>query len=552
LSPAIPPPSASNTVPAEVPIFGPFPGVLQDGGERLQLLRPIIRTWTTTASPIVPEIVVDEVRYDNQAPWPTEAAGSGPSLERLMPPPTATIPSTGAPAPGVPQVRRICPTAAIARPPHNLSTTASLPGIGVYGLRLTAHDGALVSSSDLLVTVTRTTGPVILVPPGSVWRYWDRGTDPGTAWREPGYDDSSWLAGPAKLGYGDGDEATVISFGPDGSSKYVSAYFRRVFDVANPLSISELKVGLRRDDGGIVYLNGTEVFRSNMPEGDITFTTPASSVVGGTDETTFYETAVDPSLLIPGANLIAVRVHQVNVSSSDLGLDLYLTGTAFPLNTAPSVSAGPAQSLVLPSLALMAAQVADDGLPIPPGQLSMAWSKTSGPGEIAFAHPHAARTTASFTQPGTYTLRITATDGALTAYDELLVEVEGDSYADWRARFFTPAELLDPSIGGDEADSDHDGHTNHQEYIAGTDPRDGASVLRILEAEVIHASPDEVRLRFPAVAGRTYTLQVRSALNTGFWEDRLKLPAATEDAVVIMADPDASESAFRFYRIVTP
>jgi len=402
------------------------------------------------------------------------------------------------------------------------------------------------------VTVTRSTGPLTLVPAGAVWRYWDQGTDLGSTWIEPGYDDTSWSAGPAKLGYGDGDEATTVSFGPNASSKYAATFFRRTFNVTHPSSISDLKVGLRRDDGGIVYLNGVEVFRSNMPEGDITFTTLASDVVGGADETTFYETAVDPSLLVDGNNVLAVRVHQVNLTSSDLGFDLYLTGTAFPNNAAPTVEAGPDQTVVLPGLAQLAAQASDDGLPIPPGQLGLSWSKTSGPGEVTFAHPEAPRTTAAFGLPGSYTLRITATDGLLATHDELHIEVTGDTYAEWKAHFFTPVELLDPAISGDDADADDDRHTNFQEYVAGTDPRDASSVLHILEVEVMPAPSAEVRLQFPAVAGRSYTLQVRTAFPGGHWENLVNLPAATENGVVTLFDADPSNPAYRLYRIVTP
>src|SRR5947209_5223858 len=53
-----------------------------------------------------------------------------------------------------------------------------------------------------------------LVPKGATWKYLDNGSDQGSAWRAPDFDDSSWKSGPAKLGYGDGDEATVVNCGP--------------------------------------------------------------------------------------------------------------------------------------------------------------------------------------------------------------------------------------------------------------------------------------------------------------------------------------------------
>src|SRR5688572_12546202 len=56
--------------------------------------------------------------------------------------------------------------------------------------------------------------PLTLVPSGGTWAYLDDGSDQGTAWREPGFDDSGWSRGPAELGYGDGGEVTVIDCGP--------------------------------------------------------------------------------------------------------------------------------------------------------------------------------------------------------------------------------------------------------------------------------------------------------------------------------------------------
>jgi len=104
-------------------------------------------------------------------------------------------------------------------------------------------------------------------------------TDQGTAWRAPGFNDNSWASGAAQLGYGEGDEATVISYGPNANAKYTTTYFRRAFNVTDVTLLTNVTVSLLRDDGGIVYLNGVEIFRSNMPAGAVTYTTFASSVI---------------------------------------------------------------------------------------------------------------------------------------------------------------------------------------------------------------------------------------------------------------------------------
>jgi hypothetical protein len=144
------------------------------------------------------------------------------------------------------------------------------------------------------------------------------------------FDDSTWLAGRAPLGYGDGDETTVVGYGPNAGSKYPTTYFRATFDAANPASLTELTVGLMRDDGAVIYINGVEATqRINMPGGEIDYLTWASGSgvpVGGADESTYYPYAVDPDLLVPGTNVIAVEIHQANAGSSDISFDLELNG----------------------------------------------------------------------------------------------------------------------------------------------------------------------------------------------------------------------------------
>lgn len=173
---------------------------------------------------------------------------------------------------------------------------------------------------------THTPETVTLIPENSSWHYLDNGSDQGTAWRTDNFDDSSWGAGPAQLGYGDSDEATVVSYGPSSSSKYVTTYFRHPFYVSNAGGFSSLTMRAMRDDGIVAYLNGTEVYRNNMPSGAVAYNTYASSAVSGADESAYYTTAIDPALLVNGDNVLAVEIHQANGSSSDISFNLELTG----------------------------------------------------------------------------------------------------------------------------------------------------------------------------------------------------------------------------------
>jgi hypothetical protein len=184
------------------------------------------------------------------------------------------------------------------------------------------------SSTSTTTTTTTTVPPTggTLVARGSTWRYLDNGSNQGTAWRAPSFNDSSWKQGPAQLGYGDGDEATVISYGPSASQKYLTSYYRRQF-LADPSSLgSTLTLNLLRDDGAVVYLNGTEIVRTNIPTGTVTSTTYSISPVSGNAEQTFLTFNVPASLLVDGTNTIAVEIHQDYRADSDSSFDLSLTG----------------------------------------------------------------------------------------------------------------------------------------------------------------------------------------------------------------------------------
>ena len=160
-----------------------------------------------------------------------------------------------------------------------------------------------------------------IVPTGSEWAYLDDGSNQGTAWSRIGFDDSTWERGPAELGYGDGDEATVVDFGTSSVNKHETTYFRHEFDVQDPALIDSLSLSLLYDDGAAVYLNGTEIVRANL-RSDAAFDDFSDDSRRGEDQ--FDSFGVDPALLNPGTNLLAVEVHQVSGRSSDLSFDLQL------------------------------------------------------------------------------------------------------------------------------------------------------------------------------------------------------------------------------------
>ncbi len=168
-----------------------------------------------------------------------------------------------------------------------------------------------------------TTNTITLSGAGAAWKFHDTGADLGTAWSGTNFNDSAWPSGPAQLGFGEGDEATLVNT----NRLRITTYFRRAFTVADANELESLTLRLKRDDGSVVFLNGVEIFRSNMPTGTITAATWASSAVGGADESAWFTNVVDAALLRTGTNLLAVELHQSGTNSSDLGFDLELIAT---------------------------------------------------------------------------------------------------------------------------------------------------------------------------------------------------------------------------------
>ena len=159
-------------------------------------------------------------------------------------------------------------------------------------------------------------GVVDAVPWGATWTYDDGGTDRGTEWTDPAYDDSDWAgAGPAQLGYGDGDEATLLD---DATPHPPSVYFRHAFTLTGAPVGGELEV--LYDDGVVAYVNGTQVLARDVDDG-VEF---AEFATGSSDDNELASEPIDGSLLVEGENLLAVMVKQVSGSSSDLSFDLRL------------------------------------------------------------------------------------------------------------------------------------------------------------------------------------------------------------------------------------
>lgn len=298
---------------------------------------------------------IDYVPYGVSAPWPPQPDGSGASLMLIHPELDNELPQNWAASdgdggtPGALNFASVtCTNIAVAGSQIITDWAGAISG-ALYQLEwapslvssawLAVGDETNAAGTHLLLSVTNTAPagffrlkrvfpvyppPVYtnLISLGSIWKYRDTGDDPGPDWMMTSYDDSGWASGPAELGYGDGDEATVVSYGPDGSGKYATTHFRCHFNVDDPALVDSVLCNVKVDDGAIFYLNGTEVERVRMQTGTVTY--QDYTTMGGS-EYAFEPISIPASGFIAGDNVLAVEVHQASGTSSDISLDAELS-----------------------------------------------------------------------------------------------------------------------------------------------------------------------------------------------------------------------------------
>ncbi len=200
---------------------------------------------------------------------------------------------------------------------------------------------------------------------GATWKYLDNGIDQGTAWRASAFADGTWASGAAPLGfstntpgtYGSISFGTTVSFGSNPGARHPTTYFRKSFNVTNVASVTSLSLNILRDDGLVVYINGVEAGRRGMPAGPITFSTFATDTV--LINSSYESLVLSKASLVEGANVIAVELHQINSTSSDLMIDAELISS----DLAPSrIASGPWVGGVTPDSATVTARLDSAGL----------------------------------------------------------------------------------------------------------------------------------------------------------------------------------------------
>ena len=313
---------------------------------------------------------------------------------------------------------------------------------------------------------------------GSEWRFLDDGSDQGTGWTNV-FDDSAWNTGLGSFGYGDG-QTTAVDFGGDTANKHTTTYFRRTFSLPNPGAYDNYRVSVRRDDGVIAYVNGTEAGRDNLGE-FVDYLTFAEEAVGGVDEVNPVDFMVPASEFVVGNNVIAAEIHQATLTSSDLTFDLALSGLV-------DASGGAYFDIVNGNEIRTNAAFATANVP-PGSTIDLVLRSTDSEGEMV---------------ERTFVLNVISDDPD---------DADGDTLPDsWELQYF-------PNIAGQNAqdDSDGDGLTNLEELIYDTLPNDPASVLGL---EVLTTGGGNAHtVQWNSSDQCQYRLQSSTTLEPGSWID---------------------------------
>jgi hypothetical protein len=276
-----------------VTAIGPYTGQLSNDGERVELED-------------AGGLTVDEVSYGVGFPWPSASRGGGSSMELM----NHTI-------------------------DNDLGSSWRSSQAGFSGPQVSYLDA------------------------GETWTY-RKGTseasNPISDWRQQGFaQDASWLSGAAVIGYGDGDDTTLLS---DMQNGYASVFLRKEFVLSGTIP-NELLLRVYYNDGAIVWINGQEVARLNLDSGDLTYEgIRASDPPGGSPGAAVSAHApawVDvpvsgaASFLVAGANTIAIHGFNDTLGSSGFSIDCELKTPAPPAFAAGSPTPLAANTVFTPN-----------------------------------------------------------------------------------------------------------------------------------------------------------------------------------------------------------
>lgn len=378
------------------------------------------------------DVTVTVIGAGGQAP----VANAGPDKSVVMPDAvtlSGSVSDDGLPnPPGVPSAswsQVSGPGTANFADPNAAATTATFTAEGTYVLRLTASDTILTGTDDVTVTVLGAGGPFTISVPIAA------GSDDAEESSGGGVSlDSSDI----ELVFDGTDQTVGLRFAGVGipqGAVILNAYVQFTADETNTVATDLLVQGHAIDNSPTFTTAGRNISLRPRTGQAIAWVPPSWTTVGqaGTGQRTpnlapVIQELVNRSgwvsgnalsLIITGTGERTAEAFE-GTALSRLVIEYQIGGT--PVNQPPIANAGPDVNLVQPNSANLNGSITDDGLPTPPA-LTALWSKVSGPGTVNFGNPNSAVTTATFTDPGDYVLRLTANDSSLSDTDDVNVHV---------------------------------------------------------------------------------------------------------------------------------
>ena len=580
-------------------ILGPFGGKLANNSDRIALEKPQHPDRTNDA---VSWVIIDEVIYADQSPWPCGSDGSGSSLQRLSAlahgndpanwaaeAPTAGRPRADLP-PGLPVITaqpqdRIVATnanvsfsvSACGSPPFTYqwrfndmeiagatNATLNLQGVtpasaGLYRVLVSNPAGSLASAAASLIVQFP---PVIAAHPQSTTAIRDQSASFSvTAGGTPpfGY---QWRFGLAPI---PGATNRVLTL-PQVQANQAGNYSVLVYNTAGSALSSNALLTV------LIPATVTQQPASRTNRLTLTSTNP---VIYAATNATFSVGAVgvgplsyqwlQNGVVLPGATNQTLMISNVTPAhagdytarvTDSVGPALSQPATLTVL-VDPIVVIGPvSQSAVAGAKVTMSVSII--GFPPPFGyewrKGSTPWSSNTSSETTHFFSTNVFFLGAGNTSTGQYRVvirNVAKPLGTASALSTLLLapDADGDGLPDdWEA-----AHGLSAADAGDAAlDSDGDGLKNWEEYIAGTDPMDALSCLKVDNFQPGPLSNSPVRIEFNAISNRTYTVLSSDRAGGGLWSRVGDVVAAATNGTARVLDERRSGTAPRFYRLATP
>ncbi len=579
-------------------IFGPYNGKLANNSDRIAIEKP--QDPDSTNDP-VSWVIVDEVLYADQSPWPCASDGTGNSLQRVdaslhgsdpsnwtAEPPTAARARANLPA-GVPAITSH-PQDRVAATNANVSFSVSVCGTPPFGYQWRLNETNIANATNATLNLFNVTvlnagryTVVVSNPAGSVTS--EPATlvvqfpplilahpQPATAIRDQNASFSVTAGGTPPFGYQWQFNSQPLP-GKTNSTLFISPvrasdagnYSATVFNTAGSIQSSNALLTVLIP-ATITQQPGRATNRLTLTSTNPIAYAPASSefkvAAVGTGPLTYQWRFNGVNL--PGANgtnLIVSNVTPANAGDytvvvtdsvgpavSQPGVLTVFVDPIFIIN--PISQSGPAGASVTVSATII-------GYPPPFGY---EWRKGSTPlssntasDTVTFFTTNLFFTTVGNSSTGQYRVvvrNVAKPGGTPSAFGTLLLAADSDGDGipdDWESLY-----SASPTNFNANADADGDGMKNWEEYAAGTDPTNALSYLKVESIGTTITGDLAVQIEFNAVSNRTYSVLWSTAANGDAWAPITNIVASGVSRMVQVTDRRPTESPPRYYRLSTP